>query len=370
MLSASVVSIFILALLLLNPFSLAQGTTSRLANAVTTETITITTPITTIITPTATITTFTTETQLKSTPTTYTTTITTLTAKTEKTTITSTMTTTETSTTTTPTATIITLTTETQTETTPTIHTTTITTLITTTKRTTLTTLFTTMTETTTVTSTSAPQATTLIVRCTRVAPVIGITDKCGATVFGYSSVPTGNVTWSDNSSGTFSPKTFCSPKPLVSIPLASTCSVKFTPTATGNVTLTANYTPSPGTGYAPSVGTDILNATMKMPSTRVSCTPSSAAAGSTTLITCTATVTGFSPTGTVNWYQGGTGSVSLHYATPCTLISVSSTKGLCSVTMTGSTKGTVTITAIYLGDSNNVQDTFGTATLTINKAT
>jgi hypothetical protein len=130
-------------------------------------------------------------------------------------------------------------------------------------------------------------------------------------------------------------------------------------PTAVASsVVLTASY--GGDSKNFPSAGTYSLAVTMKATKTTVSCTPKSAVAGST--ITCTARVTGYLPTGTVSWSQSGTGSVSFS-STTCTL-----SEGKCSVTMTASTSGHVTIAATYAGDSNN-QSSSRTAKLTIKSA-
>ena len=65
---------------------------------------------------------------------------------------------------------------------------------------------------------------------------------------------------------------------------------------------------------------------------------------------TCTATVTGYFPTGTITFSQSGIGSVTFS-ATTCTLDS----SGTCSVTATGAKTGPTTITATYGGDTNNL---------------
>jgi sugar lactone lactonase YvrE len=78
--------------------------------------------------------------------------------------------------------------------------------------------------------------------------------------------------------------------------------------------------------------------------STSVTCSPSSMTAGSPT--TCTATVTGSSPTGSIRWSASGNGTFS---SSTCTLSS-----GGCSVTFTPSSPGAITITGTYGGDSNN----------------
>jgi hypothetical protein len=75
----------------------------------------------------------------------------------------------------------------------------------------------------------------------------------------------------------------------------------------------------------------------------------------------CTATVTGYtgSVSGeTISWSQSGTGSVVFPYGSTCTL----SSSGTCSVTVSGVTAGSVTMTAYYPGDSSNAPS-FGSAT-------
>lgn len=80
--------------------------------------------------------------------------------------------------------------------------------------------------------------------------------------------------------------------------------------------------------------------------STSVVCSPNPVSTGSPT--TCTATVSGSNPTGTVAWSTNSTsGSFS---QSVCTLSS-----GSCSTSYTDTAPGTVTITASYSGDSNNV---------------
>ncbi|MHB8702397.1 MAG: hypothetical protein ACYC7D_15450 [Nitrososphaerales archaeon] len=82
--------------------------------------------------------------------------------------------------------------------------------------------------------------------------------------------------------------------------------------------------------------------------STSVSCSPSFVAAGSQS--TCTATVTGSSPTGTITWGQSSSNGGSVTFSpTTCSLAS-----GSCSVTATGASVGWVTIQGSYGGDSNN----------------
>jgi trimeric autotransporter adhesin len=80
---------------------------------------------------------------------------------------------------------------------------------------------------------------------------------------------------------------------------------------------------------------------------TTIICTPTSVSTNSVS--TCSATVAGDSPTGSVSWTQtAGTGSVAIS-TSACTLSSSS-----CQVTLTGSSAGSVAVQASYGGDSNN----------------
>jgi hypothetical protein len=189
----------------------------------------------------------------------------------------------------------------------------------------------------------------TLTVSCHAASVVVGSATTCKATVKGSGSAPTGTITWSSSSPGRFS-KTSCKLSQRMTY---STCSVKFTPTAAGSVLLTANYggdlrNPATAEGYN-------LVVRMKTSKTTVSCAPRLVAAGSPTIITCKAKVIGYLPTGTVTWSQSGTGSVSFS-STTCTLVSPRNpNQATCSVTMTGTTAGLVTLQATYGGNPNNL---------------
>ena len=174
-------------------------------------------------------------------------------------------------------------------------------------------------------------------VTCSPLSAVVGTRVTCTAT-FSGSPTPTGKVTWSTNGSGKFS---------ALSCKLArGHCSVKFLSTSVGTATVTADYT---GDGHNfPSALSFVLVTIPKSSSTIVSCKPTSVVAGSSSVITCTARVMGYSPSGIVTWVQSETGSVTFS-STTCTL-----TKGNCSITMTGTAAGSVTIQATYSGDSNN----------------
>ena len=90
--------------------------------------------------------------------------------------------------------------------------------------------------------------------------------------------------------------------------------------------------------------------------STSVSCSPNPVSIGQP--VTCTATVSGSNPTGTVTWSaSSSTGSFS---QSVCTL-----SNGSCSTFYTDNSTGSETITASYSGDSN-VRPSSGSATLTV----
>ena len=191
-----------------------------------------------------------------------------------------------------------------------------------------------------------------LTISCDPATVAVGSATTCEATV-PDSPEPTGIVAWSSDRAGKFS-----SLKCRLS---DGACLVKFTPTtASSSVILTASY----GGDFEdlPSTGTYGLVVVSRATSTAVSCTPKSAIAGSSTVITCTAKVAGYSPTGTVSWSQSGTGSVSIG-STSCIL-----SQGVCSVTATGFAGGQVTINATYAGDPSN-QASSHTASLTVKRA-
>jgi hypothetical protein len=182
------------------------------------------------------------------------------------------------------------------------------------------------------------PVASQTTVSCTSV--VIGSSSTCTASVSGFS--PTGTVTFTSNDpSASFNPSNQCTLSP------SGSCSVSYTPSVAGSVTITASY--SGDLNNNPSSGNTNLNVQQTVPTVSVSCSPNPISSGQST--TCTVVVSGFNPTGTVSWQTTGLGSF---MPNSCTL----SPNGSCSVTYTSlSSSGSVdTITATYAGDSNNQQ--------------
>ena len=193
------------------------------------------------------------------------------------------------------------------------------------------------------------------VVTCSKSTMVVGSTVRCNARVHeSGTKAPTGTIAWSSSGSGTFS-QTSCN---LSKHRVYSACSVKYIPTAAGSINITASYG---GDANNPAAAGAYKLVVTKDPTriAPVSCSPRSVIAGSPTVITCTATVKGYSPTGNVTWTQSGAGSVTFNSAS-CTL-----SQRTCLVTMTGTTAGKVTLQATYNGDLNNQVST-RTAKLTI----
>jgi hypothetical protein len=180
-----------------------------------------------------------------------------------------------------------------------------------------------------------APNVSTTSISCAPSPAMVTVASKCTATVIGDS--PTGAITWAASGNGTFS---------VPSCTLSSgTCSVSYTPSAPpSTVTITASYggdvyNPGSSDSYSLSAGKDAATET-------VQCAPSPVATGSTT--TCTASVLGDSPSGTIAWTTSGVANFSP--SATCTL-----SAGSCAVNYVPSLSSVpLTITAVYSGDGNN----------------
>ena len=184
----------------------------------------------------------------------------------------------------------------------------------------------------------------------------------------GTSGSSTITVTSINGFAGTVSLSASVSPTTGLSISLAptsvvlgtsGTSTLSFTALSPGSYSVTVSGS-SNGVTHSVIVTVNVGKAPT---STSVSCVPSSIEVGGATTSTCTATVSGgYSPTGTVSFTTSGTGSVS-QSSPSCTLSS-----GSCSVILSASSAGSVTITATYSGDSNNVGSS-GTSSLTVSDA-
>jgi hypothetical protein len=199
--------------------------------------------------------------------------------------------------------------------------------------------------------SSIAPSPSSTTVSCSPISVAIGSPSTCTVTVTGEN--PTGSVSWQSSGSGTFSSST-CTLS-------SGSCSVTYTPSSkTSPVTINASY--SGDTKNSASSGAFSLNVpALQAPGVTVSCSPSSITIGSST--TCTATVTGSSPTGTVSF--SSTDALAKFRPSSCTLLS----SGSCRVSYTPSVLGSATITASYSGDSNNPSSSNSTS-LTVQATT
>ncbi len=180
----------------------------------------------------------------------------------------------------------------------------------------------------------------------------VNSTTTCTATVTDPSvNPPTGTVTFTDNGAGTFSAQTCTLANPTTN---SASCKVTYTPTSgIGTRTITANY--QGDSTHDLSSGTFALSVTLRNTTTTVTC-PASGTIG--VAFSCSAAVndtspgTSGAPTGTVTITPGGT----------CPLVS-----GSCSVSITPSTAGSLSVSASYAGDSTHAPSPGGT-TITIEK--
>jgi hypothetical protein len=207
--------------------------------------------------------------------------------------------------------------------------------------------------------SNSAPvkwgRTTSTAVSCVPNPVAIGAATTCTATVTdtysGSPITPTGTVSFTQGApgTGTFGSGGTCTLS-------AGSCSVTFTPGLgeAGSLSITATY--AADANHLGSSGSSSITVSKATPTTTVTCTST----------TCTATVVGQSPTGTIAWSKvSGAGAVSFGSGGSCTLAA-----GSCSVTVSGTTAGTLVIQAAYSGDANNLAGTPGTASLTIHTDT
>jgi YVTN family beta-propeller protein len=187
-------------------------------------------------------------------------------------------------------------------------------------------------------------EATTTTVTCSTRQVSIGSPTTCTAVVTG--SPASGSVTWSSSGPGGLSSE-LCTLS-------SGTCSVTYTPHAASAMTITASYE-GDATDLASSNTTSIV--VDKAPSsTVVQCSSRYLVMG--TPSSCTATVTGYFPAGTISWLSNEPGNFS---SGSCNLISQG-----CSITFSPSSLvSPVTITASYSGDSNNTESS-GSTSLTI----
>ncbi|TMI57412.1 PKD domain-containing protein, partial [Candidatus Bathyarchaeota archaeon] len=184
--------------------------------------------------------------------------------------------------------------------------------------------------------------STTTSVSCTPSSVVVNQAATCTATVTDTASsgqtAPTGTVTFTSSGTGSFtgSPCTLGSPTSN-----SASCQVTYTPSGVGSHGITGAYGGDANHGSSTSSPVFSLAVTLRTTSTSVSCNPSTVAVGQAT--SCTATVADTSGTGAVT----PIGTVTFTPGGPCTL-----SGGSCSVDITPSAQGALTVSAGYGGDS------------------
>src|SRR5712691_3603678 len=175
---------------------------------------------------------------------------------------------------------------------------------------------------------------------------VATVTDSSPGTVV----TPTGSVSFTTDSTGTFSSNT-CTLSGTGTSGVAS-CEVDYTPMAVGTHTITGTY--SDDTIHLTSQGSTTVDFGKDSTVTTVACSPSSVAINQATMCTVTVndttTIGPASPTGTVSFASSGAGAFA---GSPCTLVNQTITSSTCQVTYTPTgSEGTESITATYNGDA------------------
>ncbi len=211
------------------------------------------------------------------------------------------------------------------------------------------------------------PHTTTTSVTCLPTSVTTGSTSSCAATVTDTSSSPTtpsGTVSFTTNSTGTFSPTSASCTLSASTTAGTASCSVSYTPgsTAVGHHLITGTY--SGDSGHSTSNGSFNLVATAPPPhptSTSIQCVPATVQVS--TPSSCTATVTDTSasgattPVGSVSFTTNSTGTFNPVSASCALSAGTAVGTATCQITYTpGATSvGHHLITGNYAGDSTHV---------------
>src|SRR5438093_7743657 len=204
---------------------------------------------------------------------------------------------------------------------------------------------------------------TTTTIKCSSPV-VIGQPTDCIATVNDNSgataTAPTGTVTFTTNSSF-----------PQLSCALAAgagatpNCSVQFTPSAKGIVTVSGNY--GGDMIHTGSSGSGNFASTVRVTTTEITCS-SPVIVGQTN--SCTITVSDKSPSAatvpTGNVTFTGSGVIGSFSSDICMLVGDTDAASSCSVSFAPTSKGTATITGNYAGDAAHASSS-GSGSITVN---
>src|SRR5439155_1602583 len=212
------------------------------------------------------------------------------------------------------------------------------------------------------------PHPTSTAIQCSPSPVQVSSPTSCTATVADTSLTgvtgPTGSVSFTTNSTGTFSPTSaICTLSPGT-IAGTATCSLSYTPTVGGHHLITGSY-PGDST-HATSSGTFTLELTSTPPppphptTTTVSCSPSSVQLNVATtcaaMVTDTSTTGATTPTGTVMFTTNSTGTFTP--APTCTLAGTTTGTASCSISYTPTVNGHHLITGSYSSDSTHLAST------------
>src|SRR5439155_359271 len=187
----------------------------------------------------------------------------------------------------------------------------------------------------------------------------LGVNQACTATVTdnapGTLVTPIGDVSFTTNSTGTFSSNS-CTLSGTRTSGVAS-CQVTYSPISVATHSITGTY--SGDTIHLSSQGSASIGFGKDSTTTSVNCSPSSVAINQAT--NCTAVVADSSGSGGVT----PTGNVLLTPGGSCALVS-----GSCSVNITPSSSGSLSVSASYGGDSSHGTSSGSTTVLVGKRAT
>ena len=203
--------------------------------------------------------------------------------------------------------------------------------------------------------------STTTSVNCSPSSVAINQATTCTVTVTDTSSTgpkrPTGTVSFTSNGAGSFtgSPCTLTGQTAT-----SSSCQVNYAPTSgAGTHGITATYNGDAAHSASESSTAFSLTVTLRTTSTTVSCSPNGVVVNQAT--NCTAVVADSSGSGGVT----PTGNVLLTPGGSCALVS-----GSCSVNITPSSSGSLSVSASYGGDSSHGTSSGSTTVLVGKRAT
>lgn len=210
--------------------------------------------------------------------------------------------------------------------------------------------------------------STTTGVSCLPLSLKVGQQTYCTVTVSSTGNPP-GTVTMMTTPHGTFNPTSCTLGSPNGT---AESCTVTYTPTTASPSTQSVGASYGGDPTYASSdSSTSGLNATVTVSPVQSSLIVNCPTATVPNAVICTATVSGYRPSGTVNFQnQGGTAAIKLPQPPYCVFVTPGQSSSTCQITITATGAGTATILGTYSGDNNNIAPSTYSATLTESQTT